>query len=91
MQNRGDDRFDKCQLTAINNELFREDSFRTKIYRYIEENGGTTIEHIVTIGKSLSKVRQSVKCLCADGKICIAGWEVVTPRKLIFRRNTSNN
>jgi len=89
MPERGDARFDKCPLTAINNELFHEDSFRTKIYKHIVGNRGITIEHIVAIGYTLSDVRHSVKCLCADGKIIIEGWEVVTPRKLGFRQKSS--
>lgn len=86
MPGRGDERFDKCPLTAINNERFHDDSFRTKIYKYIEENRGITIEDIVSVGYPLSDVRYCVKCLCADGKIYIEGWEVVTPRKLAFRQ-----
>ena len=78
MPDRGDARFDKCQLTVISNELFYEGSFRYEIYKCIEKKciekkRGVTIEEIVTDGHPLSKVRHSVKCLCADGKINIEG------------------
>lgn len=88
---RGDARFDKCQLTAISNELFYEGSFRYKIYKCIQKKRGVTIEEIVTDGHQLSKVRHSVKCLCADGKINIEGWEVVTPRTRNFRQKSSTD
>ncbi len=89
MEDKGGARFDKCPLTAINNKRFHEDSFRTKIYKYIEENRSITIERIVAFGYPLSNVRYCVKCLCADGKIYIEGWEVITPRKLAFRQKSS--
>ena len=88
LSERGDTRFDKCPLTAINNARFHKASFRTKIYKHILENRGITIEHIAAIGYVLTDVRQSVKCLCADGKIKIDGWEVVTQRKLDFRQKS---
>jgi 5-methylcytosine-specific restriction enzyme A len=90
MPDRGDARFDKCQLTAINNERFHDDSFRTRVYRYIKENRGITIEKIVAFGHPLSDVRYCVKSLCADGKINIEGWEVVTPRTFNFRQLSRN-
>jgi hypothetical protein len=85
------DRFDKCQLTAIDNKRFQDGSFRYRIYKCIEKSRGITIEQIVTDGHPLLKVRRSVKCLCADGKINIEGWEVVTPKTLNFRPKSSTD
>lgn len=90
MPRRWSNEFDRCRLTVVENNRFLPNAFRIKVYRCIENSAGITIEQIVGPGFPLSKVRHSVKCLFADGKIHIEGWEVVEPRTFNFRLIQAN-
>lgn len=82
-----DTQMDKCSLKIIGNDIYREDSRRTKIYFIIKDNPNITIENIFYTVKdkiSMAEVRGDVRSLFADGKIEVEGWEVVTPRTMEF-------
>jgi hypothetical protein len=89
---RPDTRMDQCELKIIGNDIYREDSRRTKIYFIIKDNTGITIEDIFYKLKDnirMAEVRSDVRSLFADGKIEIEGWEVATPRTMNFFQKTS--
>lgn len=84
---RPDTRMDRCELRIIGNDIYREDSRRTKIYLIIKDNPNITIKDIfdkVRDNIRMTEVRSDVRSLFADGKIEIEGWKVVTPRTMDF-------
>lgn len=84
---RPDTRMDRCELRIIGNDIYREDSRRTRIYFIIKDNPGITIEDIFYQLKDsirMAEVRSDVRSLFADGKIEIEGWEAATPRTKNF-------
>lgn len=69
-------RFDDHKYYVIQNELNDPESQRTRVYRYIENNSGATIEEIANaIGIEMPGVRDRVKKLFYDGKIKISDGE----------------
>lgn len=88
-----DTRMDKCCLKIISNDIYREDSRRTKIYLIIKDNPNINIENIFYTVKdkiSMAEVRGDVRSLFADGKIDVEGWKLVTPRKKNFIQISRN-
>ena len=86
-----DTRMDRCELRIIGNDIYREDSRRTKIYFIIKGNPGITIEDIFYKLKDnirMAEVRREVRRLFADGKNEIEDWEVSTPRTMNFLQKT---